>query len=68
MLSGVAVPLLLVCSDGGGDSVSGFAADAEIVVMRVAWVVSADGGGGRFIRSGIDFSTCARQRKHSPLP
>lgn len=32
------------------------------VVLRVRWVVSADGGGGRDVRVE------ARHRKHSPLP
>lgn len=32
------------------------------VVLRVRWVVSADGGGGR------EANVEARQRKHSPLP
>lgn len=44
-----------------------------IVVLRVAWVVSAEGGGGRDAIEGS--GACkdadmveARQRKHSPVP
>jgi len=39
-----------------------------MVVMRWAWVVSSDGGGGREDRSGSAGSRKARQRKHSPVP
>jgi hypothetical protein len=38
------------------------------VVMRVALVVSALGGGGSDDRSGIEGRIVARQRKHSPVP
>lgn len=61
------VPLLLACSEDGGLNVSGFVGDATVVILT-ALVVSADGGGGRFARSGRVGRTCARQRKHSPLP
>ena len=64
--SGVLVPLRLAWFEFGGLNVLGFV--EPIVVIRVAFVVSADGGGGRFERSGKDGSTCARHRKHSPLP
>ena len=66
--SGVLVPLLLAFPDAGGDSVSLGLTDASVVIL-VACVVSADGGGGSSIaRSGSEESICARQRKHSPLP
>jgi hypothetical protein len=38
-----------------------------IVVLRVMFVVSADGGGGRWERFEGE-RMCARQRKHSPVP
>jgi hypothetical protein len=38
------------------------------VVLRTAWVVSAEGGGGRFARKEEAGRVVARQRKHSPVP
>ena len=38
------------------------------VVLRTALVVSADGGGGRFVGIEFDVRIEARQRKHSPVP
>lgn len=38
-----------------------------IVVLRVMFVVSAEGGGGRCWRLEAE-RMCARQRKHSPVP
>ena len=40
---------------------------AAIVVLRVIFVVSAEGGGGRCARL-VGEKRCARQRKHSPVP
>ena len=62
------VPLRLACSELGGLNVLDLVVGDATVVIRTALVVSADGGGGRFERSGRDGRTCARQRKHSPLP
>ncbi len=42
--------------------------EARIVVLRVACVVSADGGGGRLARMEEAGRKEARQRKHSPVP
>lgn len=41
---------------------------APMVVLRVMFVVSAEGGGGRDERSGKAGRRKARQRKHSPVP
>ncbi len=68
ILSGVLAPLRFPCPCGGGDSISGLGFEVAIVVMRTAFVVSAEGGGGKLERSGIEERMCARQRKHSPLP
>jgi hypothetical protein len=38
-----------------------------MVVLRVAFVVSDEGGGGRWARL-VGERMCARQRKHSPVP
>lgn len=38
-----------------------------IVVLRVMFVVSVEGGGGRCCRF-VGERMCARQRKHSPVP
>lgn len=45
-----------------------FLEKAPMVVLRVMWVVSALGGGGRDERSGRAGRGEARQRKHSPVP
>jgi hypothetical protein len=39
-----------------------------IVVLRCMLVVSAEGGGGRFVGSAVGERVEARQRKHSPVP
>ncbi len=41
---------------------------APIVVLRWRFVVSAEGGGGRFVGRAVGERTEARQRKHSPVP
>lgn len=41
--------------------------EEEMVVLRVMFVVSAEGGGGRFEGKEED-KVEARQRKHSPVP
>jgi len=41
--------------------------EAEMVVWRCACVVSAEGGGGRWLVFAGE-KTLARQRKHSPVP
>lgn len=72
VLSGVLVPLLLPLPDDGGDNAPcdlALCFGIASVVARLACVVSAEGGGGKFARrSGIDERTCERQRKHSRLP
>ena len=65
--SGVDAPVSLV--GRGGESV--FAVeDVPIVVLRCRFVVSVEGGGGRWERFGRVWggSIEARQRKHSPVP
>ncbi len=39
-----------------------------MVVLRTACVVSAEGGGGRFVGMEAGVRMEARQRKHSPVP
>lgn len=69
MRSGVLAPLLLTWPFCGAANVSTLLFGVAIVVMRTAFVVSSEGGGGRFAaRSGIEERMWARQRKHSPLP
>jgi len=41
--------------------------EEDIVVLRVMFVVSVDGGGGRFVGKEEE-RVEARQRKHSPVP
>ena len=56
--------------EGIGLDVDGFEGDLggpERVVLRVAFVVSAEGGKGRWVREEAE-RMCARQRKHSPVP
>lgn len=62
--SGVLVPGRDVTSKGMAEAVLG----EPRVVMRVACVVSALGGGGREASVGSEEMTAERQRKHSPLP
>lgn len=68
ILSGVLVPL------GAGDAVLDGGCPrqtpvaAESVVMRPRFVVSAEGGGGKEERVGMELRVEERQRKHSPLP
>lgn len=45
----------------------GVVVEVEIVVLRAMLVVSAEGGGGRFVGKEAD-NMLARQRKHSPVP
>ena len=68
ILSGVLVPLLLVWPEAGGDKALDFGLAVAMVVILVAFVVSAKGGGGRLAMSGNEVRTCAVHRKHSPLP
>ena len=53
----------------GGERVFwGWLWEAEMVVERWRLVVSVLGGGGNEERRGVEESTEARHRKHSPVP
>lgn len=75
ILSGVLDPFVLFlpfAAEAGSNETR--EADEEVfdmalmVVLRVMFVVSAEGGGGRDERSGKAGRRDARQRKHSPVP
>lgn len=65
MRSGVLAP---VCVEGNDVGESREDAALEIVVLRCRFVVSVEGGGGRWLGSVAEERVEARQRKHSPVP